>query len=127
MKKLKHDYNDRELDDTVNKLERGDYNAMSVYTHAPTVSPIKINRYTVNQSNYNVVGNLLIRSISQGSSGSANTVILNFIAFEIHNGGVERIFIFRQPNEVDGFIATCSELDGEGDEGSKSRRRADLF
>ena len=67
----------------------------------PKVEPIKIQEFTVKQSQYEVCGKLPIRSVILGPSGSGKTVLLQNMILDIYRDCFSRIYIFSPSIEVD--------------------------
>ena len=60
----------------------------------PTIKPIKLKEYEVEQSKYNVVSKLPIRSIILGPSGSGKSILLQIFTLDIYIKIVLVEFIF---------------------------------
>jgi len=67
----------------------------------PKVEPIKVEEYTVKQSEYEACGKLPIRSVILGPSGSGKTVFLQNVILDIYRDCFSRMFIFSPSIEVD--------------------------
>jgi hypothetical protein len=61
----------------------------------------EVQEYTLKQSNYEVCGQLPIKSVILGPSGSTKTVLLHNMIFDIYRDCCSRIYIFSPSIEVD--------------------------
>ena len=60
----------------------------------PQIKPIKVTEYETKQSKYEMVPNLLVRSIILGPSGSGKTILLQNMVLDIYRDCFSRIYIF---------------------------------
>ena len=68
---------------------------------APVIKPIKVKEYTFKQSKYKQCGNLPVRGIILGASGSGKGILLQNMILDIYKDCFERIYIFSPSINVD--------------------------
>ena len=76
------------------------YNIMS-QSQTPTIEPIKTKTYDISQSKFKNVGNLPLRAILLGSSGTGKTILIQNMILKIYRNLFERIYIFSPSIHVD--------------------------
>ena len=68
---------------------------------APVIKPIKVRRFEFKQSKYKQCGELPIRSLLLGPSGSGKGVLLANMILDLYKGCFERIYVFSPSINVD--------------------------
>ena len=69
--------------------------------NVPDIKPIKVKQFESKQSKYDVVGQLPIRSIILGPSGSGKGILLQNMILDIYRGCFERVYIFSPSVDID--------------------------
>ena len=64
----------------------------------PDIKPIKVKQYDVKQSKYEQVGQIPVRTILLGASGSGKGILLQNMIMDIYDKCFERIYIFQSIN-----------------------------
>ena len=67
----------------------------------PNIVPIKVKQYDVKQSKYEQVGQIPVRTILLGASGSGKGILLQNMIMDIYDKCFERIYIFSPSINVD--------------------------
>lgn len=67
----------------------------------PEIKPIKVKQYDVKQSKYEQVGQIPVRTILLGASGSGKGILLQNMIMDIYDKCFERIYIFSPSINVD--------------------------
>lgn len=67
----------------------------------PDIKPIKVKQYDVKQSKYEQVGQIPVRTILLGASGSGKGILLQNMIMDIYDKCFERIYIFSPSINVD--------------------------
>ena len=69
--------------------------------NVPDIKPSMVKQFESKQSKYDVVGQLPIRSIILGPSGSGKGILLQNMILDIYRGCFERVYIFSPSVDID--------------------------
>ena len=67
----------------------------------PTIKPIKVKEFEVQQSKYDQVPKLPLRSMLVGPSGSGKTILLQNMILDVYRGCFSRIYIWSPSIDID--------------------------